>query len=407
MTTTIRIKLRQSKVAGKPGTFIYQLIHDRKVKLFTTRLHLPPDQWDESRQCIIRSSSDSRLAVIQNRLETDLRHFRQAIDDLERQGTPYTVSDVIVRYRHPRTDVGFLSFLRLQIQRLHSVGRIGTARNYRRAYNSFSSFLQAEDIPLDCLSSGLVESYNAYLLRRGITRNSISFYMRILRAVYNKAVLQHLVPQTYPFRHVYTGTDHTRKRAVDEPVISGLCKLRLERFPSLELARNLFVFSYCTRGMAFVDMAYLRKCDIRHRVIHYTRRKTGQKLEIRLESLMEQIIGRYTDQVKDSPYVFPVLKTEDADCAYRQYQTALNYYNKLLKRLGELLGLEKRLSSYTSRHTWATAARNHNVPISVISAGMGHTSVKTTQIYLALLENSVIDEANKGIIDAIGCNISV
>ena len=87
--------------------------------------------------------------------------------------------------------------------------------------------------------------------------------------------------------------------------------------------------------------------------------------------------------------------------AFSQYQTALGYYNKLLKRLSKILDLDISLSSYTARHSWATAARNHNVPISVISAGMGHTTEKTTQIYLASLESSVIDQANQSILSAL------
>ena len=78
--------------------------------------------------------------------------------------------------------------------------------------------------------------------------------------------------------------------------------------------------------------------------------------------------------------------------------SALNSHNRLLGRLSEILGCGCKLTSYTSRHSWATAARNHNVPISVISQGMGHTSEQTTHIYLTMLENSVIDDANKGII---------
>lgn len=73
-------------------------------------------------------------------------------------------------------------------------------------------------------------------------------------------------------------------------------------------------------------------------------------------------------------------------------------HNRLLGKLSEMLDCKCKLTSYTSRHSWATAARNHNVPISVISQGMGHTSEQTTQIYLTTLENSVIDNANKGII---------
>ena len=108
---------------------------------------------------------------------------------------------------------------------------------------------------------------------------------------------------------------------------------------------------------------------------------------------MQRIIDKY--ECCSSVYVLPVLRAEDAAEAFAQYQTALNYYNRQLKVLSGLLELDYGLSSYTARHSWATAARNHNIPISVISAGMGHTSERTTQIYLSLLENSVIDTANR------------
>ena len=119
-------------------------------------------------------------------------------------------------------------------------------------------------------------------------------------------------------------------------------------------------------------------------------------LSIRIEPSIQRIIDRYADS--DSHYVFPILNSLDANEAYEQYQVALNTHNRLLGRLSAMLGCGCKLTSCTSRHSWATAARNHNVPISVISQGMDHTSEQTTQIYLTMLENSVIDDANKGII---------
>ena len=134
-------------------------------------------------------------------------------------------------------------------------------------------------------------------------------------------------------------------------------------------------------------------------MICYARRKTGQLLSVRIEPSIQRIIDRYISS--NSPYIFPILTSLDAAEAYEQYQVALNTHNRLLGRLSAMLGCGCKLTSYTSRHSWATAARNHNVPISVISQGMGHTSEQTTQIYLTMLENSVIDDANKGIIDSL------
>ena len=230
-------------------------------------------------------------------------------------------------------------------------------------------------------------------------RNSISFYMRVLRAVYNKAAKQKLVRQEPIFADVYTGVDCTRKRAVPESVISKLYKLPLPADSPLALSRDIFIFSYCTRGMAFVDIAYLRKKEVQNGVISYVRHKTGQLLSIRVEPSIERIMRHYA--TTDSPYVFPLLSSVDVVEAYEQYRWALNVYNRNLGRLSKLVGCGCRLTSYTSRHSWATAARNHNIPIAVISAGMGHSCEHTTQIYLTSLENSVVDDANRWIISSL------
>lgn len=285
-----------------------------------------------------------------------------------------------------------LHYMRQQIETLNCNRRFSTARNYRRAMNSLANYLSGRDLPLRALTAAFIEGYNASLEHRGVVRNTVSFYMRILRSVYNKAVEAQLVEQTYPFRHVYTGVDRTRKRAVDERIIARLSQLDLRHSHALARARDLFLFSYCTRGMSFVDMAYLRKTNIRNGMICYTRHKTRQSLCVRIEPVVQRIIDKYA--ARSSVYVLPVLRSEDSPTAFTQYQTALNYYNRQLKRLSELLHLDSCLTSYTARHSWATAARNHHVPLSVISAGMGHTSEHTTRIYLSMLENSVIDRAN-------------
>lgn len=152
--------------------------------------------------------------------------------------------------------------------------------------------------------SRFVEEYGEWLRRRGVVRNTVSFYMRVLRSVYNRAVGERLVAQTYPFGNVYTGIDRTRKRAVDERIIGRLSRLDLRGSAPLALARDLFVFSYCARGMAFVDMAFLRRQDIRDGVVHYVRHKTGQPLSVRLEPCMQAIVARYAGRAPARPTSF-------------------------------------------------------------------------------------------------------
>lgn len=386
--------MRHSSVEGKAGTVFYRITHRSETRQITTSIRLLPEEWDAKEGKLI--GRDERSSTAQERIDSGLSMLKRIADTLDDTRKTYSADDIIDIYRSSGSRISVLAFIGERIAELKACDRLGTARNYERTMNSLSQYLGGADLPFAALTEHFVDGYGAYLMRRGIVRNSISFYMRVLRAVYNRTGLQHSIGTASPFRNVYTGIDRTRKRAVDEKIISRLYKLDLDRAPSLSLTRDMFIFSYCTRGMAFVDMAYLRKTDIRDGNICYARRKTKQHLCIRIESDIRRIIDRYASA---SPtYVFPILKTEDSGEAFSQYRVALNYYNRQLKRLSAMLHLGHGLSSYTARHSWATAARNHNIPISVISAGMGHTSERTTRIYLTMLENSAIDSANRIII---------
>lgn len=399
---SIKVKFRSSKVPGKAGIIYYQLSHRGASKQVTTAYRLPPEYWDAVQGEISSAASVvPALSGYRRRVSCDLFLLRSIIRGFEDSGQRYTLTDVVSSFRASVQRSTILSYLTRRIDLLKRQRRLGTARNYLRARNSFGRFLEWQDLPLGLLSADVVMAYSDYLSGRGLVRNSISFYMRILRAAYNAAVREGLVEQRHPFRGVYTGVDGTRKRALDEQILLRLQRLDLRRTPSLSMARDLFIFSFSTRGMAFVDMAFLRKSDIRDGTLSYTRRKTGQRLHVGLEPCARIIIERYGTLRPESPYLFPLLTSEDLPTAYRQYRTALGYYNDRLRRLGRLLGEPLRMSSYVARHSWATAARKRDIPLSVISAGMGHTSERTTRIYLDSLADSAVDRANHEILRAL------
>lgn len=370
------------------------MTHRRATQQITTNIRLQPDEWDTIGEQVVVSVADKN--IIQNRIDSDIALLKRIVKDLNNSGVTYSVGDIVKRFKSPECHVLVLDFMQNQIRLMRNANRLGTALNYEKTMKNFVKFLGGVNLPFSAMTEQVIADYNAFLVQRGMVRNSISFYMRIMRAVYNKAVRQKLVEQSHPFTEVYTGIDRTRKRAVSESVISQLYKLNLAEGTPLALARDIFIFSYCTRGMAFVDIAYLKRENIQNGVICYARRKTGQLLSVRIEPSIQRIIDRYSSAL--SPYVFPILTSTETKPAYEEYQVAINNHNRQLRRLSKMLPAGCKLTSYTSRHSWATAARNHNVPISVISAGMGHTSEQTTQIYLTMLENSVIDDANQGLI---------
>lgn len=291
--------------------------------------------------------------------------------------------------------LSFNAFMAKQILRLEKTGKLRTAETYHTTLNRFEGFLGGKEIRFVEMTPSLIERFEDYMLARNC-RNTTSFYMRILRAVYNRGVDRGLTRQRHPFRHVYTGVDRTRKRAVTLQVIRRLKNLDLSSHPDWELARDLFLFSFFTRGMSFIDMAFLRRSDVQHGVLRYTRRKTGQELCISWEPDMQRIVDRYPP--RPGGYLLPILTGEGPD-THRQYKRAILKTNRDLAKISAVLGLPTPITTYVARHSWASIAYSRSVPVSVISEGMGHDSERTTRIYLASVSNSGVDRANRKILD--------
>lgn len=392
---SIKIKFRPSTVEGKEGGLYFQIIHNRVIRQMNTEYKIYSHEWDAEMESVVVSGMRANiLCSIKERLEWDLFRLEKVVRQLEQERRRYTADDVITLFNKVTKETSLFSFMHSVTAQLKQLGRIRTSETYTATLKSFMDFREGQDVPLDGMDSDLMLLYEAYLKAKGIRMNTISFYMRILRAVYNRAVEKGLTPQRNPFRHVYTGVEKTVKRAVSVKVIKALKELDLSMKPSLDFARDMFMFSFYTRGMSFVDMAYLKKSDLQNGILTYRRRKTGQQLTIRWEKCMEEIIKKYPSNGSD--YFLPIIKEQGNE--RKQYDNALHLVNYRLKALSEMLKLQRSLTMYVARHSWASVAKARNIPLSVISEGMGHDSEKTTQIYLASLETSVVDEANKMIL---------
>ncbi len=397
---TIKIRFRPSSIPGKKGTLFYSLVHNRKSKQITTPYRIFRSEWNEQMQMVVpgRGERTDELVVIQKRIERDIDLLYRIKDELK-DGGDYSLARIVSQFKSETVFPVFFSFMDEQIRILKRTNQAGTARNYQSARNSFSCFCGNRDLEIAAITEELICDYESWLGQRRIVKNTASFYIRGIRAVYNKAAASYNIKQRDPFKKVYTGVERTRKRAVDETTIVRLKTADLSKSRVLSFTRDLFLFSFYTRGMAFVDLAYLKKQDIRNGEIRYKRRKTGSSLVIGLEPCMEEIIDRSKDRTARSDYLFPIIREDGKRSVYMRYLNALNYYNKQLKRLSEILGLAVPLTFYVARHTWATMARNRHIPVSVISAGMGHSSEKITEIYLASVQDSVVDDVNRLIIN--------
>lgn len=394
---SIKVKYRSSTASGKEGSIYYQIIHGRVVRQIKTDFHVFENEWDNeiSSVRIIPKIDEKRkfyLLEVARRIEWDIKRFWAIIAQNDRQGSLYSADSIVEKFNKQTGEQSLFRFMQSIIGQLKQLDKIRTSETYTAALTSFMKFREGQDMLLCEIDSNIMMLYEAWLKGKGICPNTTSFYMRILRAVYNRTVEKELTEQKYPFKHVYTGVGKTVKRAIPLKSIKHIKELDLTLKPHLEYARDMFLFSFYTRGMSFIDMAYLKKSDLKNGIIIYRRRKTGQQLAIKWEKCMEDIISKY-GQNKSTNYLLPVITNPDSD-ERTQYRNAICRINVALKEVAKLAGLHIPLTMHTARHCWASVAKSKNIPLSVISEGMGHDSEETTRIYLASLDTSVIDKAN-------------
>lgn len=396
----VHVKLRRSVKADKEGVIYYQITHSRLIRQLKANNKLLPCEWDE-RNSKVANANNSRcyyLQKVQESIDCDVKCLRRIINYYEEMNVQYTADDIIQTFQSHANEMFLCNFMRSVIAQLRQLGKQRTSETYLCTLKSFMRFRENKDILLEDINSDLMLMYEAYLQNKGLTKNSTSFYMRILRAVYNRAIEKNLTANRTPFKHVYTGIDKTIKRAIPLSTIKKIKGLDLSLQPSLGFVRDIFMFSFYTRGMSFIDLAYLKKKDITNGILSYRRRKTGQQLFIRWEICMQEIVDKY--QNPTSEYLLPIFKSSDID-KRKQYRNALYLINRKLKVIGTMVNTQIPLTMYTARHSWASIAKSKNIPISVISEGMGHDSEKTTQIYLSSLDTKTVDKANLIILNSI------
>lgn len=420
--TSLTLFLRPSTKSGhNAGSLSVRIVHLRRSKTLTlSGCKLYEEEWDKLGQKIIYPQDNparfSCLEKIEQTIEKELEVISYYIDFLEKQGR-YSVDDIIKLYHTNSNDSNLLGFSEALALEKERWGCIRTARAYRTVVRGLIRFNNGKDIPLVEVNSRLIKDFELSLIRLGKMPNTVSYYMRNLRAIYNRAVLEKKIIKRYAENHfsgVSTGVYKTTKRALSLNDIKALHEidfgslLRKESFGSesykhlnsLYICQRLFFFCFFSRGMCFVDLVHLKRENIRGGIIRYRRKKTGTYIEIRITPAMQGIIDSFSREVEGSSYIFPILRDNGQDKRL-QYESALHTQNERLKRLALLAGLNKPISTHVARHSWATVAKQQNIPLSVISECLGHSCEKTTQIYLGLIENSLLDAANEVIGSAI------
>ena len=291
-------------------------------------------------------------------------------------------------------------------------GKFPAMHVYACTLRSYEKFCAEERYPKNTTASlsmqeiftpERLKEYEDWLAGQQSSPNTISTYMRTLQAVYNRWMSPGIEGYNpVLFKDVYTKVESRTKRALTAEQME---QLRNTDFSVLTLRQQqvltYFLLMFMLRGMPFIDLAHLRKSDLRNRRITYRRHKTGKLMVVDVPPDAMRLLQKYRDKT-DSEYLFPLLHGGlFMEEHHHGYQETLRHFNRELARLMKQLLPGVSVSSYTARHTWATLAYHSGVPVGLISQSLGHSSIRVTMTYLKPFDAEVIDRINRQVISLV------
>lgn len=334
---------------------VFQVIHNRRKKLLYTGYRMKEEVFDELEGKIMNGVSSTFTATEVVKMNRELRKMRNQIDtrirQLERTREEFTVEDILAQnaFGTGKPQFYLLRYINTQIERKQELKKVGMAAAYKSTRSSLAKFISRPDVRMSEVDLAFVRRYEDFLYSNGASGNTVSYYLRNLRSLYNQAVMDGYHPRVeYPFAKAQTRPAKTVKRALSRKDMQILADLDLTNEPQLEFARDLYLFSFYAQGMAFVDIVLLKKVDICNGVLTYSRHKSKQLIRIVVTPQMQGLIDKYKTE---NEYLFPIISGEYAS-GYKQYRLALGRINRHLKKIAVVADIEVPLTTYTARHKW-------------------------------------------------------
>ncbi|TMM52113.1 site-specific integrase [Maribacter algarum] len=406
MRTYITLLL-DTRRAKKDGSFpiIFRLTHLRKTTSISTGYSILEKYWDY-RKCSVKKTYTkvASIATLNTLLLKEEANANDIINKLNDKGQLNFMSITQIKNRITRKSNydSFYEYGESLAEDLKVAQRFGTARSYRGIVSILKTFTKGKDLKFNELNYDFIKKFEKYHLAKGNSINSLSVYLRAIKAIYNKGIKAGLVErEAYPFAYYSIRQTPTEKRALKIEDIRKIMILKLPKDMAIFRYRNYFICSYLLYGMNFTDMCYLKLENIIDGRIKFRRRKTSKLYDIKITEQLAQILDIYLEGKAKNDYIFPVIKREDPAIQEREISWERKRYNRGLKKIGELCGIEQKLTTYVSRHSFATQAMLNDVPLQAISAMLGHTKLNTTQIYLKSLPTNILDSYNQKLIAAI------
>lgn len=397
MNTNIILSLDTRRVRkDNKYPIIFRLSHKSKTLSMTTGYAIPEKFWDVKNRKIKNSYKElENVTRVNNFLGKEKARFIDVITKLKEKGDIHHMSineikEALVRRKKPQT---FFVYTEKLIKDFRDQKKVGNARVYETCLKKIKKFRNEVDFTFEELNYQFLKKLEAYHYGGGYSTNGLSVYMRTLRAIFNRAIKDKIVEkEAYPFNDYTIKNSPTSKRAIEMEAIDKIRNLDLKEGSALFKTRHTFMMSFYLMGASFTDLAHLKVENIVDGRIQYRRQKTGKFYDIKISKELKPIIEYYMQGKEPDDYLLPIIKRTTIGEQYRDVLNARKRYNKRLKDLAKEAGIQEKLTSYVSRHSFASIANNKAIPVTAISEMLGHQDLKTTQTYLASLNRDKLDE---------------
>ncbi len=396
--SSIKIVLRKKGLSDGTYPICLRITKDRKTKYFNTIFKSSDREWDASSGCFNKNNANY---MQYNRLLLKIKaRALKAYSDLDFEKEYFNLDDFSQRFRidsNPANDYVF-PFWEEIISEMKLAGRMGNATMYAETMKSIKQFCRFKKIRFQDITNSFLNKYEAWLRSRGGTGGGISIKQRTLRALYNKAIERNVIKDiNHPFKtyKISKLKGQGIKKALDYDQVTKIINFNISGYPHLADARNYFVFSFYTRGMNYTDMMVLKWEDVDSKTVSYIRNKTKGRFVITILPPVQEILDYYKQHALPTKYVFPIILKDGLTPAQidNRKKKTLAKYNRDLKEIAGHCDINKSLSSYVARHSFANCLKQKGVATDVIGESLGHKDLTTTQVYLKELGSSVLDDA--------------
>ncbi|MBL7808654.1 MAG: site-specific integrase [Saprospiraceae bacterium] len=401
---SIKISLDKRR-AKSNGTFplVFRLTENQKSTSISTGISLKEKDWNDATREVRKSHPNH--ALLNQKIRQQFASIESRLLNLEITKQTFHREAIVKPVpKSQKTVVDFFEYGQSWVERQKMSGKVGNARAYENTLNRLKTYLGRDYLKFTDINYDFLEDFQANLLNKGVKQNSISFYLRTIRTILNKAIKAKVLGrESYPFQDFSIKHESTAKRAVAKEVIRQIEAIELPIDTPIWHNRNYFLLSFYLIGISFVDLSFLKWSDINDGRVIYKRRKTGKIYNVKLTPKALKILRFYEERPTNTPFILPIIPQSSLGNKEKElFYTRQGYSicNKYLKKIAELCRIEEKVTTYVSRHSWATIARSLGYSKDLIAEALGHEyGNKVTGIYLDHYSNVVIDELNAKVID--------